>query len=113
MAKSANAVVINNRSAEALAKITKLHKSQLRDLAEEMTEVSKDKCPVDTGNLRDSIDWAERSIGLKLIVEVFTQTNYGAYPELGTSRQAAQPYLAPGFREAFHTIVERGGKLES
>ena len=50
-------------------------------------------CPVDTGNLRNSIthevDSGEHA------VQVGTNVEYAAYVEYGTSKTTAQPYLEP------------------
>ena len=50
-------------------------------------------CPVDTGNLRNSIthtvDVADRK------TYVGTNVEYAAYVEMGTSKMKAQPYLKP------------------
>ncbi|MCC6490676.1 MAG: HK97 gp10 family phage protein [Candidatus Hydrogenedentes bacterium] len=105
-----SAVVITDRTAEALKTMQGLHADRLRDFAEEMVDEAKDIVPVDTGNLRDSIDFTEeREQGL---VKVFTQTGYGAWVELGTSRMAARPYLAPAFAHAWSVIVDRGGRVD-
>lgn len=54
---------------------------------------AKKACPVDTGNLRNSIthtiDSGEDA------VYVGTNVEYAPYVELGTSRTAAQPFLRP------------------
>ena len=52
---------------------------------------AKDLCPVDTGNLRNSI--THDSDGTAAYIG--TNVDYGKYVELGTRRQAAQPYLKP------------------
>lgn len=58
---------------------------------------AKRACPVDTGNLRNSIthevDAAEKA------VYIGTNVEYAPYVELGTSRQKAQPYLRPAATE--------------
>lgn len=48
--------------------------------------------PVDTGNLRSSI---EQSFPDKLTVDIGTNVEYAPYVELGTSRQSAQPFIKP------------------
>lgn len=48
--------------------------------------------PVDTGELRGSIE-AEAPIGNT--VRIVARADYAAHVELGTSRMAAQPYLRP------------------
>ena len=52
---------------------------------------AKDLCPVDTGNLRNSI--THTSDGKAAYIG--TNVTYGKYVELGTVKMAAQPYLRP------------------
>ena len=66
---------------------------------------AKDLCPVDTGNLRNSIthtsDGSAAYIG--------TNVEYGKYVELGTVKMAAQPYLRPAAAdhgETYRNIVK-------
>ena len=63
-------------------------------------------CPVDTGNLRNSIthdaDQTTAYIG--------TNVEYAAYVELGTSKSKAQPYLQPAVqdhRDEYKKIFEQ------
>ena len=54
---------------------------------------AKDLCPVDTGNLRNSITHVvDESNGA---VYIGTNVEYAPYVELGTIKMAAQPYLKP------------------
>lgn len=64
-------------------------------------------CPVDTGNLRNSIthqmDEGEPAAIIGSAVE------YAAYVELGTSRQRAQPYVKPAVADhvsTYKTIIQ-------
>lgn len=71
---------------------------------------AKDLCPVDTGNLRNSI--THTSDGKAAYIG--TNVEYGKYVELGTVKMAAQPYLRPAaedHRETYRNIVkdELGG----
>lgn len=52
---------------------------------------AKDLCPVDTGNLRNSI--THTSDGKAAYIG--TAVSYGKFVELGTRKMAAQPYLKP------------------
>lgn len=52
---------------------------------------AKDLCPVDTGNLQNSI--THTSDGKAAYIG--TNVTYGKYVELGTVKMAAQPYLRP------------------
>ena len=57
-------------------------------------------CPVDTGNLRNSIT---HTPGEDKSEYIGTNVEYGPYVELGTSRTKAQPYLRPAVQD--HTDV--------
>lgn len=51
-------------------------------------------CPVDTGNLRNSITHQVDTD----IVYIGTNVEYGKYVELGTSRMTARPFLVPAIK---------------
>lgn len=53
--------------------------------------------PVDTGDLRKSIETDVTGSGTKTSAEVGTDVEYSKHVEFGTSRQYAQPYLIPSF----------------
>lgn len=66
---------------------------------------AKDLCPVDTGNLRNSI--THTSDGKAAYIG--TNVTYGKYVELGTVKMAAQPYLRPAAAdhgETYRNIVK-------
>lgn len=52
---------------------------------------AKKICPVDTGNLRNSITHQNDND----TVYIGTNVEYAPYVEMGTSRMRAQPYLGP------------------
>ena len=52
---------------------------------------AKKLCPVDTGNLRNSISHAVSDN----VAYIGTNVEYAAYVEMGTTRTRAQPYLKP------------------
>lgn len=58
---------------------------------------AKKACPVDTGNLRNSITHVVESA--EDAVYIGTNVEYAPYVELGTSRTQAQPYLRPAATE--------------
>lgn len=62
---------------------------------------AKKECPVDTGNLRNSITNEVRSS--EKAVYIGTNVEYAAYVELGTTRTKAKPYLKPAAAE--HSAV--------
>lgn len=56
--------------------------------------------PVKFGHNRRSIDTdVERGVDGKVVATIYTQSGYGGYLELGTSRMAARPYLWPAFNK--------------
>ena len=50
-----------------------------------------------TGNNRRSIDSEVKEEGGKPVATVFTQSGYGGYLEIGTTKRPATPYLKPAF----------------
>jgi len=68
---------------------------------------AKEKAPVDTGRLRGSITGVVLDLTGDLIEgRVGTNVEYAATVELGSSNQAAQPYLRPALRNKFDEVVE-------
>ena len=68
---------------------------------------AKKECPVDTGNLRNSITNEVRSS--EKSVYIGTNVEYAAYVELGTTRTKAKPYLKPaasGHSAVYKSIME-------
>ena len=58
--------------------------------------------PVDTGNLRSSIDYEVSSDD----ADIFTPVQYAAHIEYGTSNMAAQPFLRPALDNNKGNIVK-------
>jgi len=54
---------------------------------------AKKKCPVDTGNLRNSI--THRVQVEEKAAYIGTNVEYGPYVEMGTSKMDARPFLKP------------------
>lgn len=61
---------------------------------------AKDRCPVDTGRLRSSINWRMARDGRGLLGIVGTNVAYAPYVEFGTARAGAQPFLRPALQAA-------------
>lgn len=84
----------------------------LRKTALDTVRSAKNRAPVDTGNLKGSIG---ASFDGDLHAEIGPTADYGYWVEMGTSRMAPQPYLAPAadihfplFEEA---IAQLGGEI--
>lgn len=69
---------------------------------------AKRKCPVDTGNLRNSITHVVDSGDDS--VYIGTNVEYGPYVEMGTRYMQAQPFLRPAATEhgsTYRSILQR------
>jgi HK97 gp10 family phage protein len=91
-----------------MAEAAKLLTADIETLAEMMHVFAKDLAPPPpkfgdipaTGNNADSIDYSVDSTRGGATAQVFTQSGYGGWLEIGTSRMAARPYFAPAFQQA-------------
>jgi len=62
------------------------------DVAQQALARAQSLCPVDTGELRDSLHIEDAPDGGKRVV---AGTDHWLFPEFGTSEMAAEPYLRP------------------
>lgn len=70
---------------------------------------AKLRCPVDTGNLRQSIN--HKVIDSEKSVRIGTNVEYAPFVEFGTIKMNAQPYLRPALlenKEAIRKILGSG-----
>lgn len=107
MADSLTDMKITDYSAEVLAEMGEAVLRALERVGTEAEGYAKDLCPVDTGRLRNSITHQVDTGGDA--VYIGTNVEYGPYVELGTYRQAAQPFLKPavtGHLQTYRNIVE-------
>jgi len=75
-------------------------------LEEDFKPYAKRIVPVQTGALRDSIDGRVTPAG----VEVFASAPHARFVEEGTSKQAAQPFMAVAWAATIHKLYERTNK---
>jgi hypothetical protein len=93
MPRSVDVQVISNRQ-EAMREITDFVGNAFQQsFMETAQEVAKEQAPIDTGNLRDTIQWLLVS-AMEIIF--FTETGYGAYQELGTSKMPGKFFMLAG-----------------
>ena len=80
-----------------LGTIEKLTEEQLARAAEIIGGMAeshaKEACPVDTGNLRNSITHATEDSGHTVVIG--SNVEYAPYVELGTVKMSPRPYLRP------------------
>jgi hypothetical protein len=83
---------INKRNRKEFEDYIRKHTDEIfNKLGPAITQDAKRIVPVETGALRDSLDWDIVEDELK----IYATEDYAAEVELGTSRQKAQPYLRP------------------
>ena len=78
-----------------------------RDFLDVAVEVAADAAPVDSGNLKRSINW-EKAPGVGMVFLFQTRTadtdpngvGYGAWQELGTARMEGKAFMAQGWQAA-------------
>lgn len=109
MAKITMNVTADN-TAKTQSEVRAAMKRALWRIGAQAEGYAKDLCPVDTGNLRNSITHTEDDSA----AYIGTNVEYGKYVELGTRHARAQPFLKPaaaGHMETYRNIVkdELGG----
>jgi len=70
--------------------VRELDKVKLYSLGEEIASDARRYCPVDTGELRDSI---AHGVDNKGTISVWASAPHAIFVELGTSRMGPQPFL--------------------
>ncbi len=88
---SENVIIIEDNTERFSAEMKRRLETALEDIGLDAERFAKEKCPVDTGNLRNK---TTHRIGDNAAY-VGTNVRYGPYVEFGTSRQKAQPFLRP------------------
>lgn len=84
--------VKSNRFGELAAKLPALAALAVRKAATDITAFARRIAPVDTGALRNSINWAMAGAAAAI---VSVGVAYGIFVEFGTRHMAAQPYFTP------------------
>ena len=104
---AADGVTVNEDNTEEVSQgIARAIDRALEEMGLVAEGYAKRACPVDTGNLRDSITHAVESDA----AYVGTNVEYAPYVEMGTRRTAAQPFLRPAATEhgpTYRSILER------
>jgi len=86
--------------------VNALNRASLRQVA-----AAQIKAPVDTGYLRSSIQQEKQATVADMEAVNAVGAEYGIYQELGTIRQAAQPYMLPAFVETMQAAKDDLAKV--
>ena len=78
----------------------------LKDLAEDIADGARERVPVDSGALRDSIHVEDRGHGVVAVVAGDTDVYYGHIVENGSVNAPAQPFLTPAYEAEKGNIAE-------
>jgi len=97
MASQVVAKVVYNRLPEIAASLRPKASQIVRKAAADIEAHAKSIVPVDTGNLKNSIQTEMES---DLTAVVGTNVEYAPYVELGTYKMAPRPYLGPAAERA-------------
>lgn len=88
----------------------------IRDTATQIHRTARERVPVDTGALRDSITITVEGDGRSnaMSATIGTSSSYAAYVEYGTAFSRPQPFMAPAldavrdkFQQALRDAVEK------
>ena len=78
--------------------------SSLNDAGSRLTDKVSEAAPVDTGELRDSVDYDVDSNKLELVIGA--QAKHAPAIELGTSKAPAQPFLEVTVKGNVNDVVD-------
>jgi HK97 gp10 family phage protein len=84
-----------------ISEIERKTQIELLKIGEKVTSEAKKRCPVDTGNLRSSVN---NQLVASNRVRIGTNVEYAIYVEKGTRRMEAQPFLVPA---AYYVLRRR------
>ena len=87
---------------KAAAAATKLARIAVQKSALDLQAIAQGIVPVDTGNLKNSID--TELAGLSAFIG--PTANYGAFIEFGTHKMAPRPYMTPATDAVEPTFIE-------
>jgi len=91
---------INPRTNDVLRAAMAAGLEQIDTFCDTMRAIAFRLSPVRDGNNQRSLEAKTGMEGGKIVGRVYTQSGYGGWLEIGTSRMAARPYIAPAYQEA-------------
>lgn len=96
------------KAEKALRERAKQFSHELRD---ELEQTAKNACPVDSGELRESIGSQVTESASGFTVEVGTNAEHGPAVEFGSSQTPAKPFLTPTGEVARRRMDQAGLEL--
>ena len=84
-----------------------LHRALLETLDMDIKPEAKKGSPYKFGHNMRSIDTEIEEVGGRVEGSIFTQSGYGGFLEVGTSKMAARPYLWPAVEHHAKKVFER------
>lgn len=96
----------------APAKVEEGAHSAVAETMDAIVETAKDNAAVDTGELRDSIDWEEITTSSgEVSADAGPTAPHGRHVEWGTYKDPPQPFMGPATDEHEHELDERLGDV--
>ena len=105
-------VEYNNNFGKAEKALREQAKQFSSDLAAELEQTAKNGCPVDSGELRDSIGSAVTESPGGFTVEVGTNADHAPAVEFGSMQTPAKPFLTPLQEVARRRMAQAGLKTD-
>ena len=103
---------IKSNTKEVLKTATTIMGLSVTNVCEIMGMKAKQLSPWEYGHNSNSIAVDIKKENKKTVGRVFTQTNYGGWLEIGTTKMPARPYFAPAFSYAIAKVQARRNKFK-
>lgn len=97
---------IQSNAQNILAKNRQACLEAVGSTVEAAAEDARNRCPVKTGNLRDSIDSGVQSSESVVTAYFGASADYAPTVELGTARQSPKPFIRPAAENMPERLVE-------
>jgi HK97 gp10 family phage protein len=112
VAKGDAYLTLNLKTPQARAKAqAAVLRATVEWLEEDVIPTAKRNSPVLTGHNASTIDGKVEETPQGPMAVVYTQSGYGGYLEVGTSRMRARPYIWPALQENVDKIRKRIKRL--
>ena len=84
---------------ELVNKLDEISESTIKEGCTSIQEQAKELCPVDDGDLRDSINTKYNDKNCEHEGYVYAGVPYAPYVELGTRNRAPKPFMYPAYKQ--------------